>query len=222
MRKVLVVAVHPDDETLACGGTLLRHKSMGDEVYWLIITEMTKGKGFQEHTIRKRQKEIKRVAEHYGFAKTFQMNIPTACLDQVPLSVLVEKITSILHSLEPEVLYLPFANDVHSDHRIVFQASQSCVKAFRSPFLRTVLMMETISETDNVLDPRGTCFCPNYFVDITEFLDVKVRIMNIYKGETGKHPFPRNSEVLKALALLRGAQAFCRYAEGFMLIKQIV
>jgi LmbE family N-acetylglucosaminyl deacetylase len=219
MHKVLVIAVHPDDETLGCGGTILRHRERGDEVYWLIVTNISEKYGYDRSRVRDRQKEIDRVSREYGFKDVFKLNMPAARLDQVPRHDLVESVRKVIDSVKPDTVILPYEFDVHSDHRIGFEAAYSCIKVFRHPSVRKVMMMEVLSETEYA--SAGHAFTPNCFVDVTEHLERKIGILNLYKGETGRHPFPRSEESVRAIATSRGAAAGCRYAEGFMILKEI-
>jgi LmbE family N-acetylglucosaminyl deacetylase len=221
MRKILVLAVHPDDETLGCGGTLLRHKKEGDEIFWLIATAMKKESNFSEKDIKTRKEEIGQVRDKYGFKEVYELDIPCTKADQVPRHDLTARISGIFDKARPEVVYLPFINDVHSDHRVIFEAAYSSTKTFRRPFIKKILMMETISETEFVPPFEDLPFTPNYFVDISDFLDKKLDIMKIYKNEHQEHPFPRSMDNIKALATFRGAAAGCRYAESFMVLKEI-
>jgi len=220
-NKALVVAVHPDDETLGCGGTLLKHKANGDQLFWLIATNAVKGHSSNLSTIKQRGKEIDKVAKAYGFKGIYKMNLPSKGVDTIPMAELVGKISAIIENIKPNIIYLPFQGDVHSDHRYFFQATYSCLKTFRSPFVKTILMMETVSETEFTPSLRENVFVPNYFVDISDFLDTKLKIMLIYKGEMRKHPFPRSILNIRALATYRGATAGCQFAESFVLLKKI-
>lgn len=216
MKKILVVAVHPDDETLGCGGTLLRHRAAGDEIHWLIVTEAD-----NDAVKRRRIGQIEQVRQAYGFTDIHALNFPTTCLDQLATGTLVGAIAKVVATVAPEIIYLPFAYDIHSDHRIVFEAAYSCTKVFRYPSVRRVLMMETVSETDFSPAIPGQVFMPNVFVDIGDHLEKKLNIARIYEEELGNHPFPRSLEGLRALATVRGAAAGCRYAEAFTLLKEI-
>jgi len=216
MHKVLVVAVHPDDETLGCGGTLLRHRAAGDEIHWLIVT----GAGNDALKLR-RVGQIEQVQQAYGFTDIHALNFPTTCLDQLATGELVGAIAKIVTAVAPEIIYLPFAYDIHSDHRIVFEAAYSCTKVFRYPSVRRVLMMETLSETDFSSAIPGQVFMPNVFVDIGDYLEKKLSVARIYEDELGEHPFPRSLEGLRALATVRGAASGFQYAEAFMLLKEI-
>ena len=220
-EKVLVVAVHPDDETLGCGGTLLKHKSDGEEIHWLICTEMKEADGFSSETIEKRGEEIDTVTKFYEFDSISRLGCSTAKLDEYTVSDLVKKISEVMNKVRPTVLYLPFKSDVHSDHRIIFDAVYSCTKSFRYSFLKKIYMMETLSETEFSLALSGESFVPNVFVDISPFLKKKLEVMRVYNSELGNHPFPRSEQNIEALATFRGATAGCNYSEAFMLLKEI-
>ena len=220
-NKVLVVSVHPDDETLGCGGTLLKHKSNGAEIYWLIVSSATQKQGYSNDFTSKRKKEISLVASKYDFSKVFQLELPTTELDTIPLKDLTKKIAAVITEILPNIIYIPFKGDVHSDHRIVFDAAFSCTKSFRYSCIKRVLMMEVLSETEFAPPMPGTSFIPNVFVNITDFIELKIEILDVYKNELGEHPFPRSKKNTKALALYRGATSGCRYAESFMLLKEI-
>lgn len=219
--RVLVISPHPDDETLGCGGTLLKHKQKGDRIFWLNITGMTPEQGFSPERIRSRRREMEQVAELYGFDRWIDLGLPTTRLDTLLRAEIVQKIGHVIRELEPDTLYLPYPGDVHSDHDAVFQSSISCTKWFRHPSVKEVLVYETLSETEFGLNPDHNGFRPNLFVDITPFLEKKTEIMDTYASETGYFPFPRSPEAIKALAAFRGAAAGCRYAESFMLLKGI-
>ena len=220
-NKVIVISAHPDDETLGSGGTILKHKSKGDKVYWLIATCMKEEIGYGQEQISRRQKEIKLVAGMYGFDKVFELGIAATKVNEIPINQIIDKITEIFNEVAPDILYLPFRDDVHSDHRRIFEAAYSCTKTFRYPSIKKILMAETISETEFSPGLREAAFIPNYFVDVSEFFDKKLEIAKIYEGELGEHPFPRNIDNIKALATFRGAMAGCAYAESFMTLKEI-
>ena len=221
MEKVLVVATHPDDETLGCGGALLKHKSQGDEIHWLICTELRESEGFSPDRIASRRQEINHVKDLYAFDGVYDLNIPTMQVDTFSMSDLVGRVSKIIREVRPNILYLPFKSDVHSDHRKIFEAVFSCTKSFRYPFIKKIMMMETLSETEFAPSTKEDYFAPDIFVDITDFFDRKVNIMKVFKSELGEFPFPRSVENIEALAKYRGATCGCRYAESFMLLKEI-
>lgn len=222
MKKVLVVAPHPDDETLGCGGTLLRHKAQGDEVSWLIITDLSEENGFSPGKVSLRKKEIENVGCLFGFSIIHNLKLPTTRLDRIPMAELIESISNVFQEVQPEVVYLPYPGDVHTDHKIVFDGVASCTKWFRYCFIKRVLAYETLSETDFGINPDSKGFKPNVFVDIAPYLEMKLEIMKVYASELGSFPFPRSEESIRALAALRGVAAGCPAAEAFMLLKEII
>ena len=138
------------------------------------------------------------------------------------MSELISKISKIVNIVKPNIIYLPFKGDVHSDHRKIFEATFSCTKSFRYPFIKKIYMIEVLSETEFSLSTKDESFIPNVFVDISEYMDKKIEDMNVYKSEMGSHPFPRSEKNVRALATFRGATANCDYAESFMLLKEIL
>jgi LmbE family N-acetylglucosaminyl deacetylase len=217
MSKVLVVAPHPDDETLGCGGTLLRHKYEEDELYWIIVTGIKEEFGWSTQSIKKRDTEIDTVAKRYGFRDVFNFSFPTIRIDTLPLSELIQQISYVYNKIEPELIYMPFAYDVHTDHQLIAKALQSTFKWFRHSHIRKVMMYETLSETEfNFIDKRA--FSPNVFLDISKYLDDKIDIFKIYSSEIGEFPFPRSEKSLRSLAALRGSQSGYDAAEAFELV----
>ena len=218
--KTIVIAPHPDDEILGVGGTLMRRKAEGEKIAWLIVTGITAEAGWSGEKIKQRADEIKRVTELIGFDSVFELNFPTTQLDQVSMSDLVAAISNVFKKFEPEEVFVPHPSDVHTDHRIVFDAVASCTKWFRYPSVKRVLAYETLSETDFGLG-TNQAFRPNVFVNIEPYLAEKLQAMDIYVSELGVFPFPRSHEVIRALAALRGAASGFRAAEAFELLREI-
>jgi N-acetylglucosamine malate deacetylase 1 len=217
--KILVVAPHPDDEVLGVGGTFLRRKAEGATIAWLIVTGISIELGWSIEKIKQRTDEIERVTELLGFDSVFELNFPTTQLEQVPMSDLVTTISNVFKKFEPEEVFVPHPADVHTDHRVVFDAVASCTKWFRYPSVKRVLSYETLSETEFGL---GTSqgFRPNVFVNIEPYLDDKLKAMDIYASELGAFPFPRSHEAIRALASLRGAASGFMAAEAFELLRE--
>jgi len=219
--KSIVVAPHPDDEVLGVGGTILRRKAEGAKVAWLIVTAISVESGWSEEKVKQRTDEIRRVKELFDFDEVFILNFPTTQLDRMPLSDLVNAVSDVFNLFKPEEVFVPHPSDVHTDHRIVFDAVASCTKWFRYPSIKRVLAYDTLSETDFRLGIEP-CFQPNVFMNISSFIADKLRAMSIYSSELEKFPFPRSHEAIRALAVLRGAASGFEAAEAFMLLKEIV
>lgn len=232
-KQIIIVSTHPDDETLGAGGTILRHIADGDKVHCIFCTDILEEEGFSKEVIANRETEIKKVCYSYGFSSAYRLGLRTMKVDEYAKSELVKKISDIFQKIQPNIIYLPFCDDVHSDHRCIFEAVFSCTKSFRYPSIERVLMMETLSETEFAPSLPHKSFIPNVFVDITDFIEKKCEIMQIYKSEIAPPPFPRSIENIKALALYRGSTMGTtirggggiddispRYAESFMLLKE--
>lgn len=217
--KTIIIAPHPDDEILGAGGTLLRRKAEGAKVAWLIVTAITVESGWSKEKVNQRADEIRRVTALVGFDEVFTLNFPTTQLDRVPMSDLVARISDVFTSFEPEEVLVPHPSDVHTDHRIAFDAAASCSKWFSHPSVKRVLAYETLSETDFGLG-TDQAFRPNVFVDIEPFLSDKLRAMDIYASELGPFPFPRSHEAIQALTTLRGAASGFKAAEAFELLRE--
>lgn len=220
MKRILVISVHPDDETLGCGGTLMKHKVAGDSINWLIISAPTTNHpyGFSKELILLRKQEIETVSKLYGFESTVELDFPTQLLHEIDFRVLVNAIDEAILNIKPEIIYLINRSDIHSDHKIAFNAIYACTKNFRKPFIEKILMYETLSETEFAPALPETAFIPNVFVDITPFFNRKLDIMRVFKSELMEGNFPRSISAIRSLAGYRGSRIGVEYAEAFMLL----
>lgn len=221
MRKVIVISAHPDDEILGVGGTLLKHKKNGDILAWLIITVVSEEYGFTKERVNSRKEEINQVGNMVGFTFVYNLNYPTMSLNSDIINEMIPKISTVFSEFQPEIIYVMNRSDAHSDHRYTFEAVMACTKSFRFPYIKRVLMYECISETEFAPQLPEKVFIPNYFVDISEFFDKKLEIMQVYQSELGEHPFPRSNKNIEALATFRGATVGVKFAEAFQLLKFI-
>ena len=219
--KTLVVAPHPDDEIIGPGGTLLRRRSEGGTVGWLVMTALVSSRKADIERKRARDAEVENVRLALGInaEDAWFLNYPTTRLDTVPMGELVAAISQVMLDFQPEEVLVPFWGDAHTDHRIVFDAVAACTKWFRYPAVKRVLAYETLSETDSSIG-RNNAFDPNVFIDISEWLEDKIRIMNFYESELGEFPFPRSEKAVRALGQVRGAASGFSAAEAFMLLKE--
>lgn len=221
MNKILVVAPHPDDETLGCGGTIFRHIENGDLVHWLIVTRMSIDDGFDLEKIKARDKEISQISDIYKFSDVHQLNFRTTKLDVYPMSEIISQIALVFEEVQPGIVYLPFRADAHSDHRIVYDACSASAKWFRASYLKEILVYETLSETEFQSDFTASNFNPNLYVNIAPYLKKKLDAIAVYHGELGEFPFPRSSKSIEVLAGKRGIESGFIAAEAFMIIKKM-
>ncbi|MFA6761007.1 MAG: PIG-L family deacetylase [Sulfuricurvum sp.] len=196
----------------------MKHKASGDEIHWLICTTIDESHSYY----KTREKEIEKVSKLYDFDSVHNLRLKTMQVDEYTMSELIGKISAVISEVKPSIIYLPFKGDVHSDHRKIFEVSFSCTKSFRYPFVKKIYMMETLSETEFAPSMVADSFVPNVFVDISDRMDKKLEIMQVFASEIADHPFPRSLRNIEALATYRGASCGCKYAESFVLIKEIV
>lgn len=221
-ENILAIAAHPDDETLGCGATLIKHRQRKDRISWLIVTAMTRAGGYSEEQIRAGKREIEAVARAYGFFQVFELNFPAAALDTIHFNKIIQKIREVIIKSKAEVIYLPHGGDLHTDHQVTNRAVVASTRSFRTPEVKKILAYETISETEFCMPTKKHFFIPNVFIDVSNFMDKKIAIMRLYKDEIKRFPFPRSSKNIKALATFRGAMMGVRYAESFALIREFI
>ena len=217
MKKVLVIAPHPDDEVLGCGGTIARF-SKKNEVYLCIVTKAY-SPDWSEKFVKNRPKEVKRAAKILGIKKTFFLDFPTVKLNTIPQKDINEAISKIIREVKPDIVFVPHKGDINSDHRIVFESSLVAVRPDGGK-INKVLSYETLSSTE--WGQAIETFIPNVYIDISKTFDKKIKAMKIYKSELKKAPHPRSLEIIEALAKKRGSEAGMDKAEAFMLIREIL
>ena len=221
--KILVISAHPDDETLGCGATLLKHNESGDSIHWLIATKPTSPQ-WDAKNIKEKSEEVKSVAEAYNVTSLTQLEHPSTWMETIPLTNIIEDIRGCIDRIRPNQVYTVYGGDTHTDHQIVYRSTMSVLKpSYMSYFNVTrVLAFETLSSTEANAPHIDVNFVPNVFNDVTEFIEHKLRIMALYKSELQEEPHPRSLEGIRALARYRGISVGVPYAESFMLCRELL
>lgn len=218
MKKILVIAPHPDDEVLGCGGTILKHKRSGNEVYLGVVTKAYAPE-WTEAFIRNRPKEVAQSNKILGIKKTFFLDFPTVKLDTVPQKELNEAILKLIRKVKPEIMYLPHGGDINKDHRLVFEAGLVAARPSNKTSVKKIFCYETLSET---VEGNGVkMFIPARYENIAKEFKKKIQAMKAYKSEIKEFPHPRSLEMIGVLAKKRGSEAGLKLAEAFMLIRAI-
>ncbi len=215
-----MIAPHPDDETLGCGGTMLKHVLAGDRLTWLIVTRAHTPQWSQQ-TIDLKQAEVEQVATAYP-AEVVRLGLPTCQLDVIPRTELFDQLAQAIEEIRPEVVYVPHPGDVHTDHAAVFDSTLAVLKAWRMRALgvREILAYETLSETDAAPPLPGRGFLPVVYNDITGLIDRKLWIMGLYESERQSDPLPRGPSAIRAFARYRGAAVGVEHAEAFQPVRE--
>lgn len=219
--NVLAISAHPDDETLGCGGTLLKHRDRGDAIFWIIATVCHEPQ-WSAATIERKAAEVDQVARAYA-AQPFRLGFPNAQLDRIAVGELMKPIERIVDEVRPEVVYVLHGGDIHTDHHALFTATMSVLKPFYmlKRGVRRVLSYETLSSTDAAPSGAARVFLPNVYSDVTDYLDRKLEVMGMYQTEIQAEPMPRSPSAIRALARYRGATISTTYAEAFTLVREL-
>lgn len=210
MTKVLIVAAHPDDEVVGAGGTICKHVDNGDEVYVCIVTKAYEPQWTKEY-IDQKVEEQKAVDELLGIKKRFNLDMPTVKLNTIPAGEFNSTISRVFTEVSPDIVYTHFEHDLNYDHTLVYHA---CMVAARPPD-RIKLLCYDVSETAWCKKP----FIPDTYVDITGYVDNKIKAFECYKSEVKKYPHPRSPEGIIIKAQQRGMEASMCRAEAFVQIR---
>ena len=226
MPSILVVAAHPDDEVLGCGGVLARHAAEGDTVHVLIVAEGATARD-SERDPRGREPELtalkaaaSRAAAEIGAEKPRILGLPDNRLDSLPLLDVIKPIEAVVEAVAPEIVYTHHAGDLNVDHRIVHQATVTACRPLPGSPVRALYAFETVSSTE--WQTAGETFRPQRWVDIGPFLDRKLRALDAYQAEMRPFPHARSREAVEALARVRGAAVGLRAAECFVVVREVV
>jgi len=220
VRCALVIAPHPDDEVLGCGGTISRLTRLGREVHVAIITQGTPP-AFDEAAVQRVRRESHYAHRLLGVTKTHYCDFPAAALDQVPHREVNAAVSGIVESVAPDILFLPFVGDIHLDHQLIFTSGLVAARPRGPGYPLRVLAYETVSETNWNAPYVTPGFTPNVFIDVAEDLSRKVEAFRCYSSQVQAFPSERSVEALVALATLRGATVFKQAAEAFVLLREV-
>jgi LmbE family N-acetylglucosaminyl deacetylase len=220
--KILVVAPHPDDEVLGCGGIIKKYFLSGSEVSVCFVTKPYTPDWTQEY-IDNKQKEIKKAQKVLGVKELFFLDFPTVKLDTIPQKELNDSINKVIGKVKPEIVFIPFAGDINKDHKLVSEACSVALRPKPESSVQKVFYYEVLSETEWSKPPQeiGDVFIPNYYEDISDYLQDKIQAMECYKSELKEYPHPRSTEGIEILAKKRGIECGTKAAEAFMLVREI-
>jgi LmbE family N-acetylglucosaminyl deacetylase len=220
VKKVLVVAPHPDDEILGCGGTIKRLVSHGIEVNVLVVTRGKEGM-YSEEKIKNVRKEANKAHKLLGVSKTRFLEFPAPDLDLVSGSELSHAISEVISELNPDTIFVPHRGDIHHDHKAVFSAALVATRPVKNCEVKRILSYETLSETEWAAPFGDDAFIPDYFVNISDVFGAKLEAFKCYKSQLRDFPNPRSLKSIEALANLRGSTVGHTHAEAFMTIRVI-
>lgn len=216
----MIIAPHPDDEVLGCGGIIKKLSSAGKRVTVLVVTRGRPGLYPEERIINVRN-EARSAHGILGVANTEFMDFPAPDLDTIALSEIAGAISAIIDRYETDTLFIPHRGDIHNDHKVVFNASIVAARPVKGCPVQRIFAYETLSETEWAAPFGDDAFVPDLFIDIAASFPAKISAMNCFKSQVREFPNPRSVKSLEALANLRGGTVGMTHAEAFMIIRMI-
>lgn len=226
MKTVLVVAAHPDDEILGVGATVARHAAMGDAVYALILGEGQTSRGAHRQDTGREvvdalHQNTLESAKAVGFRKVFFADFPDNRFDDIDLLDIVKAVEQKIQELQPQVIYTHYSGDLNVDHQYTARAVLTATRPIGNYSVEEIYAFETLSSSEWNFDHSAQpAFCPNVFVDITDYYDKKEQAMRCYVSELCVFPHPRSLDGMDVLSRMRGMAAGMERAEAFQLIRK--
>jgi len=224
MNKILIIAPHPDDEVLGCGGIIAKNAAKGNDVYVVIVTNAYVGapEMFTEKGTEKVRIEARNSHEFLGVKETFFLDFPAPRLDTIPSYKLSIALLEIINKLGIDTLYIPHRGDIHKDHRVTFEAALVAARPINNCPVNTIYAYETVSETEWAAPFGDDVFIPTVFEDITPYIEKKKKAFTYFTAQERKFPHPRSLQNLEYLSKLRGATVGFNNAEAFMLVRSLI
>jgi LmbE family N-acetylglucosaminyl deacetylase len=220
LGRVLVLAPHPDDEILGCGGVMARLRDEGAEVFVAAIT-VGQEPFYSPEATKRVAAELREALTVVGVNELRFLGLPAAGLDMIPGTTINHHIDVLMAEFRPDTVFVPFLGDVHADHQITFLATMVASRPRLPAAPRRIYAYETLSETNWYAPPITPAFVPNVFIDITTTIDRKIEALQCFLSQMRPFPDERSIEAARALATVRGATAHCNAAEAFMLVREI-
>ena len=226
--NILVVAAHPDDEVLGCGGTIAKYSQQGDIVHVIILAEGVTSRDTQR-SLEKRQHELSaltqaahQASEILGVASLTLHDFPDNRMDSCDLLDVVKVIEQAIDQYRPEIIFTHHNSDVNIDHRRIHEAVVIATRPIPGRVVNTLLFFEIASSTEWQTHGSASAFAPNWFVDISDTLSLKLKALEVYQSEMRPWPHARSITALEYLARWRGANVGVEAAEAFVLGRNII
>ena len=220
-KIVLVIAAHPDDEALGCGGTIARHVAEGDIVHVLFIADgVTAREEASLPDLEARVQCIELVQKIFSLHSVHQLGLPDNRLDSLSLLDIVKPIEELVSRLSPEIIYTHHSGDLNVDHRITHRAVMTACRPIPGASVKQIYTFEIASSTE-WSSGGSDSFLPQFYIDISDYFIVKLASLEAYKYEMRDSPHSRSIDHLRAMAVNRGHSMGVDLAEAFMVLRYI-
>ena len=216
-KKVLIIAAHPDDEILGCGGTIKYFQSEGYTVGVVFFTNGVSSRTKSSKLIKERKNNLTKVKKLFKFNIIKHFDFFDNELDKYTLLSITKKIEKILDQFKPSIVFTHWEHDINIDHRKIYEATLVATRPYPGQIVKEVYSYEILSGSDwNFLNS----FNPNFFINIEKFIDIKIKGLIEYKKEIKNEPHTRSLNNIKRLNKIRGSQVGLKYCEAFKLIRK--
>lgn len=225
--KILIVAAHPDDEILGCGGTIAKLVKQGHEAFTLILGEGITSRAVSRNinSLKKdlhKLKEEARIANNIiGVKKVFFAEFPDNRFDSVDFLDIVKEIEKIKENLKPDIIFTHHIGDLNIDHQLTHRAVITATRPMKEESVKDIYAFEVPSSTEWNSFSKETIFIPNVFFEITDTIDLKIKSLTEYLSELREYPHPRSLQHINEAAKINGTKVGLEYSENFMLIRSI-
>lgn len=221
-KKILIVAAHPDDELLGCGGTLALLSKKKCKILTLFFTDgVSSRKGFNHNNKIIRKKNALKSLKILGVRDSNFLTYPDNGLDTVPIIKIIKEIEKVIDNFKPDTIFTHSNVDLNIDHEIISRAVITATRPKPKFFVKNIFLFETLSSTEWNFNYKKKVFNPNFFIDISKTIHKKIRAAKAYKSELNRWPHPRSIEGIKTLAKYRGQSVGLEFAEAFYLHRQV-
>lgn len=225
-KNIFIIAAHPDDEILGCGGTIAKLVKQGNTAYTLILGEGVASRydvktPHIDEELDKLKKEMLKANDIVGIKQVFSAKFPDNRFDSMDLLDIVKEIEKIKDSIKPEIIFTHHFGDLNIDHQITHKAVLTATRPMKDECVKEIYAFEIPSSTEWNSFSKKTAFIPNIFFDIADTIDIKVNAMREYKSELRDYPHTRSLQHIKELAKVNGTMVGLNYCERFILIRSI-
>lgn len=219
MMTNLIIAAHPDDEILGCGGIIKKYAKTEDFIV-VIMTGGAEGRysGEMEEILRKNAEEANAII---GTKELFFESFPNQKLETVVLSDIIQTIERYISTFKPNRVFTHFANDLNKDHQILAEATFTATRPIVGQVVKEVYSYNVPSSTEWNMTDQSKIFLPNVFVDISSEINYKIEAMKKYPSECRAYPHPRSPEAIRVHANYWGLTGGLEHAEPFKLIRKL-
>ena len=221
-KKILVVASHPDDEVLGCGGTLIKYSNDGYEIKIIFMTNGVSSRSkIQKNEILKRKNAAVKSSRILGANKPKFFNFKDNAMDSVSLLKIIKKIEKEVNNFKPSIIFTHYNSDLNIDHEITSRATLTACRPTKNNSVKSLFMFYVPSSTEWSHKKNKNNFVPNWFEDISKSYKKKKIALNCYKMEMRKWPHPRSLKNIKNLQEVFAAEVGQKNTEAFLLYRRI-